>query len=111
MTTNTFQGVILFMAAAVFELGGAYLIWQWQRTGKSILWAFVGVVSLFIYGLIQTKQAFGFGRAFAAYGGVFIVGAMVWGWLIDGHIPDRWDVIGGLVCLIGVGIILLVPRT
>lgn len=108
---NILQIVALFSAAAVCEIAGAYLIWQWQREGKPLVWALVGVVGLFIYSLIQTMQTFSFGRAFAAYGGVFIVGAMLWGWLVDGHMPDSWDVLGGVVCLVGVGIILLAPRT
>jgi small multidrug resistance family-3 protein len=108
---HLFRTVALFCAAAVCEISGAYLIWQWQRSGKPTLWAFYGVASLFVYSLIQTVQSFGFGRAFAGYGGVFIISAMLWGWLVDGHIPDRWDVIGGAICLVGVGVILGAPRT
>jgi small multidrug resistance family-3 protein len=101
----------LFGISAVCELGGVYLIWQWQRAGKPTWWALAGIVSLFIYGFIQTLQSLGFGRAFAAYGGVFIIGAMLWGWFVDGNMPDRWDALGGLICLVGVGVILLAPRT
>lgn len=108
---DTLRTFALFSVAAVCELGGAYLVWQWQRAGKSVLWALIGVVSLFLYGLIQTAQSFGFGRAFAAYGGVFIVGAILWGWLVDNHIPDRWDVIGGAICLIGAIVIIVGPRS
>lgn len=103
--------IALFSIAALFEIGGAYLIWQWQRTGKPLWWAGLGLVGLFLYSLTQTVQSFGFGRAFAAYGGIFIVGAMLWGWLIEGHAPDRWDVIGAGVCLLGAFIILIPPRS
>ena len=68
------------------------------------------MAALFIYSLIQTAQAFGFGRTFAAYGGIFIVIALLWGWLVDQQVPDRWDWLGAVVCLAGVMIILLVPR-
>lgn len=101
----------LFITAALFEIGGAYLVWMWQRSGKPILWAVVGLAALFIYSLIQTLQAFNFGRIFAAYGGIFIVTAMLWGWLVDGHTPDRWDIIGGAICLLGAAVILGAPRT
>lgn len=103
--------IALFSVAAFFELGGAYLVWQWQRTGKPLWWAVLGLVGLFLYSLTQTVQSFGFGRAFAAYGGVFIIGAMLWGWFVDGHVPDRWDVVGGGICLLGVIVILAAPRT
>jgi small multidrug resistance family-3 protein len=105
------RSAILFAVAAVSEIGGAYLIWMWRRTGKPVIWALAGVVALMIYSLIQTLQTFSFGRAFAAYGGIFIVCAMVWGWLVDGHIPDRWDIIGGAICLTGVIVIVSAPRT
>jgi small multidrug resistance family-3 protein len=101
----------LFVIAALFEIAGAYLVWQWQRTEKSVVIALFGLAALFIYSLIQTTQAFGFGRTFAAYGGIFILVAMLWGWLIDKQIPDTWDVLGAVVCLIGAVIIVAAPRT
>ena len=101
----------LYFIAALCEIAGAYLIWQWQRAGKSAGIALLGLVALFIYSLIQTTQAFGFGRTFAAYGGVFILIALLWGWLVDKQVPDRWDWIGAAVCLVGVVIILAAPRT
>ncbi len=103
--------VVLFSLAAVCEIGGAYLIWQWQREGKPIFWAVGGLIGLFLYSLIQTVQTFGFGRAFAAYGGFFIAAAMLWGWLVDGHAPDRWDIVGAAICLTGVVVILAAPRS
>jgi small multidrug resistance family-3 protein len=107
-TVKTFG---LFIVAAFCEVGGAYLIWQWQRTNKPAIFALLGLAALFIYGLIQTIQTFSFGRAFAAYGGVFIAIAMLWGWTVDGHAPDRWDWIGVSICLVGVGIIVAMPRS
>lgn len=100
----------VFVAAALCEIGGAYLIWQWQRTGKPALVALIGLVALFIYSLLQTTQSFGFGRTFAAYGGIFIIIALVWGWLVDKQVPDRWDWMGAAICLIGVTVILAAPR-
>ena len=104
------KSTLLFLLAAIAEISGAYLIWQWQRAGKPLLFALLGAVILFTYALIQTSQTFSFGRVFAAYGGVFIVVATLWGWWIDGRAPDRWDWIGAGVCLIGAAIILWVPR-
>ena len=110
-----FQGVLrtvgLFATAGVAELGGAYLIWRWLRTGGSPIWGLLGVAALAIYGIIQTTQVFSFGRTFASYGGVFITLALLWGWLIDGMQPDRWDWLGVALCLVGVSIILWMPRS
>ena len=100
----------LFLIAALAEIGGAYLIWQWARAGKPIYLALLGVTALFLYGMAQTLQEFNFGRAFAAYGGVFITVAIVWGWLVDRNLPDRWDLIGVGICLVGVAVILWAPR-
>ena len=104
------KSTLLFLLAAIAEISGAYLIWQWQRASKPLLFALLGAVILFTYALIQTSQTFSFGRVFAAYGGVFIVVATLWGWWIDGRAPDRWDWTGAGVCLIGAAIILWMPR-
>jgi small multidrug resistance family-3 protein len=104
------KSTALFLLASIAEMSGAYLIWQWQRSGKPLLFALLGIVVLFIYALIQTAQTFSFGRAFAAYGGVFIAVATFWGWWIDGRAPDRWDWVGAAVCLAGSAIILWMPR-
>ncbi len=105
-----FKTVGLFLLAGISEIGGAYLIWQWLRLGKPPFWGLLGLTALGSYGIIQTFQSFAFGRAFAAYGGIFIFLALAWGWLIDGQSPDRWDLLGMGVCLVGVTIILWGPR-
>jgi len=102
--------ITLFIVAGLAEVGRAYLIWQWVRASKPVLWGFLGLVALLLYGLTQTLQTFNFGRAFAAYGGIFITVAMMWGWQIDGRTPDRWDWLGVSICLVGVVVILWAPR-
>ncbi len=102
--------IFLFALAALAEIGGAYLIWQWQREGKAPVLGLLGAGALFLYGLLQTAQTFSFGRAFAAYGGVFIAAATLWGWGVDGRAPDRWDWVGAVICLIGAAVILWLPR-
>lgn len=100
----------LMLVAATCEVGGAYLIWQWQRAGKPLLFALLGLAALLGYAWLQTLQAFAFGRAFAAYGGIFILLALLWGWGVDGQTPDRWDWLGVACCLVGVNIMLWMPR-
>jgi len=107
---NILWTIGLFLVAGLAEIGGAYLIWQWIRDGKPLLWSVLGLAALFIYGLTQTLQVFNFGRVFAAYGGVFITLAMLWGWGVDGRTPDRWDWTGVGICLVGVAVILWGPR-
>ena len=104
------KSILLFALAALAEIGGTYLIWQWRNGSKPASFALAGAVVLFLYGVIQTAQTFTFGRAFAAYGGVFIATATLWGWWVDGRTPDRWDWAGIIICLFGAGIILWGPR-
>ncbi|BCW38417.1 UPF0060 membrane protein [Arthrobacter sp. StoSoilA2] len=105
------KSTILFILAAVAEIGGAWLIWQSVREGKAWWWAGLGVVVLGIYGFVAAFQPDAhFGRVLAAYGGVFIVGSLAWGMLVDGFRPDRWDVVGAVLCIVGVGIIMFAPR-
>jgi small multidrug resistance family-3 protein len=104
------KSITLFLLAAMAELGGAYMVWQWQRAGKRLLFALLGAMVLFVYAFVQTAQTFSFGRAFAAYGGIFIAAATLWGWWIDGRTPDRWDFVGASICLLGAAIILWMPR-
>ena len=103
--------IILFIFAGLAEVGGGYLIWLWLREGKSFYWGLIGGVALALYGVIATFQSFpSFGRVYAAYGGVFIIIAVLWGWWIDKKTPDLYDWIGAGICLVGISVILFVPH-
>ncbi|MGW1496917.1 YnfA family protein [Streptomyces sp. NPDC002402] len=105
------RSVVLFLLAAVLEIGGAWLVWQGAREHRGWIWSGAGVVALGLYGLVATLQGDGnFGRILAAYGDVFVVGSIAWGMVADGYRPDRYDVIGALVCLVGMAVIMYVPR-
>lgn len=105
------RSVVLFVLAAVAEIGGAWLVWQGVRENRGLLWIGAGFVALGVYGLVATLQPdANFGRILAAYGGVFVAGSLLWGMLVDGFRPDRWDVIGATVCLVGVAVIMYAPR-
>ena len=105
------RSVVLFVLAAVAEIGGAWLVWQGVREHKGLLWMGAGVLALGVYGFVATLQPDAhFGRILAAYGGVFVAGSLVWAVLLDGFRPDRWDIIGALICLVGVGVIMYAPR-
>ena len=106
------KGLAVYALAALAEIGGCFAFWAWLRLGRSPLWAVPGVLSLIAFALLLTRiDATVAGRAFAAYGGIYIVASIVWMRLVEGARPDRWDLIGGLVCLAGAAIILLGPRT
>ena len=103
----TGRSVALFVAAAIAEIGGAYLVWLGLREGKPAWTVVLGGLALAGYGVIAAQQpSHQFGRVLAAYGGVFIVGSLVWGVAFDGFRPDRYDILGALVCLAGVGVIM-----
>lgn len=106
-----FNAIALFILAGLAEIGGGYLIWIWLRDGKSIYFGVAGGLILALYGIIATFQNFpSFGRVYAAYGGVFIVLSILWGWGVDKKTPDVYDWVGAGVCLIGASIILFAPR-
>jgi small multidrug resistance family-3 protein len=106
------RSVALFLAAAVLEIGGAWLVWQGVREHRGWLWIGLGIVALGVYGFVATLQPdVHFGRILAAYGGVFVAGSLAWGVVLDGYRPDRFDVVGALVCLVGVAVIMYAPRT
>jgi len=106
------SAIILFLLAGLAEIGGGYLIWLSLREGKPWYWAVLGGGALVLYGIIATYQAFPtFGRVYAAYGGVFIVLSVLWGWGIDRKAPDLYDWIGAGICLIGVSVMLFSPRS
>jgi small multidrug resistance family-3 protein len=108
---DTVRSIVLFAVAAVLEIGGAWLIWQGLREHRGLVWVGLGAVSLAGYGFVATFQPDpNFGRILAAYGGVFVVGSLLWGVVADGFRPDRYDLIGAGVCLIGVSVIMYAPR-
>lgn len=103
--------VLLFVVAAAAEIGGAWMVWQAVREGRSWWWAAAGVVALGLYGFVATLQPDAhFGRILAAYGGVFVAGSLAWGMIFDRFRPDRWDLIGALICIAGVAVIIFAPR-
>ncbi|MBG0824487.1 YnfA family protein [Planomonospora sp. ID91781] len=105
------RSLVLFALAAVFEIGGAWLIWQGWREHRGPAWIAAGTLALAAYGFVATFQPDAhFGRILAAYGGVFVAGSLAWGIVMDGFRPDRWDVIGALICLAGVAVIMYAPR-
>ncbi len=108
---DTVRSIALFVAAALAEIGGAWLVWQGVREHRGWLWIGAGVIALGLYGLLVTlQQEANFGRILAAYGGVFVVGSLAWGMALDGFRPDRYDIVGALVCLVGVSVIMYAPR-
>jgi small multidrug resistance family-3 protein len=105
------RSILLFVLAAVAEIGGAWLVWQGVREHRGGIWIGAGVIALGVYGFVATLQPdANFGRILAAYGGVFVVGSLLWGMALDGFRPDRWDVTGALICLVGVAVIMYAPR-
>ncbi|AUG76464.1 hypothetical protein CFP65_1576 [Kitasatospora sp. MMS16-BH015] len=105
------RSILLFLLAAVLEIGGAWLVWQGTRDHRGWPWIGAGIIALGAYGFVATLQADShFGRILAAYGGVFVAGSLLWGMALDGYRPDRYDVLGALICLAGVGIIMYAPR-
>ncbi|WP_030206215.1 YnfA family protein [Streptomyces bikiniensis] len=106
------RSVALFVLAALFEIGGAWLVWQGIREHKGWIWIGAGVIALGLYGVVATWQHDdNFGRILAAYGGIFVAGSIAWGMVADGYRPDRYDVIGALVCLAGMAVIMYAPRS
>ena len=105
------RSVLLFVLAAVAEIGGAWLIWQGIRENKGLAFMAAGVVALGAYGFVATLQPdANFGRILAAYGGIFVAGSLLWGMAVDGFRPDRWDLWGAGICLVGVALIMYAPR-
>jgi len=105
------KSVALFLAAAVAEIGGAWLVWQGVREHKGWAWIGAGVIALGLYGFVATLQPDpNFGRILAAYGGVFVAGSLAWGMILDGFRPDRYDIAGAAICLLGVALIMYAPR-
>lgn len=105
------RSLLLFLVAAVAEIGGAWLIWQGAREHRGIAWIGAGIAALAAYGFVATWQDDGnFGRILAAYGGIFVAGSLAWGVVADGFEPDRFDLAGAAICLVGVAVIMWAPR-
>ncbi len=105
------RALVLFALAGLAEIGGGWLMWQWLRVGRPWPVGLLGALVIVLYGVIPTFQADAhFGRVYAAYGGVFVVLSLLWGRLFDGFRADRWDVLGALICLLGVSVIFFGPR-
>jgi small multidrug resistance family-3 protein len=106
------RSVGLFVLAAIAEIGGAWLVWQGVREHRGVAWIGAGIIALGLYGFVATLQSDPhFGRILAAYGGVFVAGSLAWGMALDGFRPDRYDITGAVVCLVGVAIIMYAPRS
>jgi small multidrug resistance family-3 protein len=105
------RSVALFVLAAIAEIGGAWLVWQGVREHRGIAWVGAGTAALGAYGFVATLQEDPhFGRILAAYGGIFVAGSLAWGVVADGFRPDRFDITGAVICLVGVGVIMWAPR-
>ncbi|TAN02488.1 MAG: YnfA family protein [Rhodanobacteraceae bacterium] len=103
---------IVYIAAAFFEIAGCFSFWAWLRDGQSSWWIAPGIISLTFFAWLLTRvDIAAAGRAYAAYGGVYIVASLLWLWVVEGVRPDRWDVFGAAICLTGATVIVLGHRT
>ena len=109
-TTITITSLGLFLLAALAEIGGGYLVWLWIRQKKKIIFGIVGGIILFTYGIIPTLQPSNFGRIYAAYGGFFIISSILWGMFVDKKRPDKFEIIGSIIAVLGAVIIFYAPR-
>ncbi len=110
--SGALRPLVVYLGAALGEIGGCFAFWAVMRLGKSGWWLVPGLLALaaFAYLLTRIDAAFA-GRAYAAYGGVYIAASLGWLWAVEGRVPDRWDLLGGVICLVGAGVILLGPRS
>jgi small multidrug resistance family-3 protein len=100
-----------YFLAAVSEIAGCFTFWAWLRLSKHPSWTIPGMISLIFFAIVLTRvDAAWAGRAYAAYGGVYIVASLLWMWIVERTNPDRWDVLGAAICLLGAGVVLLGPR-
>jgi small multidrug resistance family-3 protein len=104
------RSLVYFVVAGLCEIGGGYLVWLWLRGARSVWFALAGAAALVLYGIVPTLQPANFGRVYAAYGGVFVALSLLWGWQVDRIVPDRFDLIGGAIALVGVAVIMYWPR-
>lgn len=102
---------LIYIAAALAEIAGCFAVWAWWRSGASALWLVPGAASLgafaFLLALVPVETA---GRAYAAYGGIYICASLIWLWAVEGARPDRWDLLGAALALAGAVVILCAPR-
>ncbi len=105
------QTALLFFLAALSEIGGCFAVWAWWRLGAPLWWllAAAALLGLFAFALANLPAAFA-GRAFAAYGGIYIAASLGWGWMVEGQRPDAWDLAGAALCLMGATLIIAAPR-
>ena len=104
------KSLFLFILAGLCEIGGGYLVWLWLKEGKPAVYGILGCVILALYGIVATYQPSSFGRVYASYGGFFIIMSLLWAYWVDGFVPDKYDMIGALIALLGVCIIYYAPR-
>lgn len=103
---------LIYVLAALAEIGGCFAFWAWLKLGRSPLWLAPGMLSLALFAYLLTRvDSAAAGRAYAAYGGVYITASIAWLWLVEGKVPDRWDLAGMAICLLGAAVILLAPRS
>jgi small multidrug resistance family-3 protein len=103
---------LIYIGAALAEIAGCFAFWSWLKLDKSPWWLLPGMASLALFAFLLTRIESDFaGRAFAAYGGVYIAASLLWLWAVEGSAPDRWDAIGAAICILGAGVILFGPRT
>lgn len=105
------KSLLAYVGAAFLEIAGCFAVWSWMRLGASAWWLVPGAVALALFAWLLTRiEVDAAGRAYAAYGGIYIAATIVWLWAVEETRPDRWDVVGALVCLVGAGIILFAPH-
>ena len=105
------SALTLYLAAALAEIAGCFAFWAWLRLGRTMLWVAPGMLSLALFAFLLTRvQADFAGRAYAAYGGIYIVASLLWLWQVEGQRPDRWDLGGAALCLAGAAVVLLGRR-
>lgn len=103
---------LIYLGAALAEIGGCFAFWAWLRLGKSVLWLVPGMASLALFAwLLTLVDAEAAGRTYAAYGGIYVCTALAWMWAVERVTPDRWDLAGALLCIAGMSLILFAPRT
>lgn len=107
---NAIQSIFIFILAGICEIGGGYLVWLWLKNDKPVWYGITGGLILFLYGIVATLQTSNFARVYATYGGFFIALSLLWAFIADHYVPDKWDLTGAAVALAGVGIIYYMPR-